>query len=425
MAKGKKGDGMPAGTVVEQVESGVAHLKNRGTLFAKVAKSVGGSVMSKRPGVREWIDTGNLALNQACSGKYFGGGCPNGRVIECFGPSSSGKTLVGNNMLRGVQLLDGWPVFIDAENSVDAEFAARTSHLDPDQVIVLEEGVDTIEAAFDKIHDVVLQIRRDVDPHKPIFMVYDSIAASPSEKEFEGSALHALEEEEKRKANKDMPGDRAKACSKEFRRLGPVLKRMNASVFFINQIRNKIGVMFGSPETTAGGGKSLEYYASLRLRTRAEKKFTDKLGNVIGLQVTVQNVKNKCFRPFVVAEKLQLYFDKGINPVSGLLSSLIRAGRVVCVKKASGQYAVLNEWSGGEEVTFRSSEERNDVPVEVLLKCPSLVDAPSQDALAKYLATFESGLHAHEDVAGEQVVRESGEDGEVVPSEFTDETVEG
>lgn len=244
MARGKKAaTGDDTAATIEKTEKVLT--KAKGALFAKVAKSVGGSVLSKRPGVREWIDTGNLALNHACSGRYYGGGCPNGRVIECFGPSSSGKTLVGNNLLRGVQLLDGWPVFIDAENSVDAEFAQKTSHLDPDQVIVLEDGVDTIEAAFDKIHDVVLKIRRDVDPQKPIVMVYDSIAASPSEKEFEGSALHAMEQEVNRKDNKDMPGDRAKACSKEFRRLSPVLKRMNACVFFINQVRNKIGVMFG------------------------------------------------------------------------------------------------------------------------------------------------------------------------------------
>lgn len=388
--------------------------KSRGHLFAKIAKSVGGNVLSKRPGVKDWIDTGNLTLNFACSGKYYGGGVPNGRVIECFGPSSSGKTLVGNNILRGVQMLNGWPVFIDAENSVDAEFARKTSHLDPDSVIVLEEGVDTIQAAFDKIHDVVLQIRRDVDPDRPIVMVYDSIAASPSEKEFEGSALYALEEDGKRVENKDQPGDRARACSKEFRRLSPVLKRMNACVFFINQIRQKIGVMFGPSEATAGGGKALEYYSSLRLRTRAESKLKDKLGNIIGLKVTVTNVKNKCFRPFVEAEKLQLYFDKGINPLSGLLSSLIRAGRVVSAgKKGTGQYAVMDAWSGGQQVVFKSSEERNDVPMDVLLKCPSLVDAPSEEALKSYLAMFEDGLSADQDVASEQVVSEAnGEDGD-------------
>lgn len=357
------------------------------SLFDKIADKTGGRKLSETEPVRNWLDTGVLSLNRVCSGKYMGGGIPSGKVIEIMGPSSTCKTLFATNILHGTQKANGWPVFIDAENSLDKDFAEKASHLDTDRVLIYDEGVDTLEKGFSKIHDAIRTIREE-DTERPIMIVYDSIAASPSEREFEDTALA-----ENQKENKDKPGERALICSKELRKLTPVLARLNASVLFINQIRNKIGVMYGNPETGAGGGRSLEYYASLRLRTNASKKYKDKLGNVIGMEVSVRNLKNKCHTPFAFTTGLELFYNKGINPIGGLRESLVMAGRVVKVEGKKGKWLVAPEFSGGRNVEFTAAADAN-MPAEVIVDCPALVDAESGEQVQKYLESFKAAMDA-------------------------------
>jgi len=730
--------------------------------FAELAAAIGGEILESTDAVKEWIDTGNLALNYLCSGRFVGGGIPSGKVIEIFGPSSSCKTLFATNILKGCQKAGGFALFLDAENTLNKEFAQKASHLETSKVLVLK--ADSLERAFAKMMAAIRKIREKFGPEKPIVIVYDSIAASPSDREY---AETEMTEEQQLKA-KDMPGERAKTISKAMRQLTPLIEESNTAVLFINQVRQRIGVMFGcfhydsrvqladgstmkigkivnqklpvnvmsfnyktgniepkrvvawhdngnlqdnecflqfvvrkrggngrtqfactpnhkifvpavqvhpgdkpwreiqagklnvgdkmmvgqpyyltqdqkqlvygsilgdgslrmqgddscvqlrvghgieqksycqwkqeimepwisytedkdhrycfdtipmyelrgmqgmtedsfiphevidgldvlglavwylddgtfagnyqkwgngkasiycqkfanrermlevlkrrfgldakmfrngfrfdsentdrlhklvapyvhpsmeyklhpkyrgqfnyeieqvdesviryqaveseildiyqkpttrskrkfdltiednstyivdgaivhnSPETTTGGN-ALGFYTSLRLKTKAEKRFTDKLDNVIGMGVTVRNVKNKCFKPFVEARNMNLLFDQGINPFSGLLELLIQTERIAGC--GSGTYKVNEPWAGGQEIKFKSALERNDVPLDALLKCPALVDAKSAEEVQEYMTVFGQAVEAmQEKVAKEEEVNEA--DGE-------------
>jgi hypothetical protein len=162
-------------------------------------------------------------------------------------------------------------------------------------------------------------------------------------------------------------------------------------MYVVNQERSKIGVMYGPSKTQAGGGEALKYYASCRLALAARKKIVQKKTKVvIGVNLTVRNEKNRTHRPFLSTEGIQIYFDGGINPVGGLLTILIGAGRVEMSGK--GTYKVCEPWAGGNTVTFKASKVRNDVPISLLMDCPALVDATSTEEVKEYLSHFESAL---------------------------------
>lgn len=362
-----------------------------------LADKMGGEILSRVDSVKTWIDTGVFALNFLCSGKFMGGGIPSGKIMEIFGPSSSCKTLFATNILKGVQKAGGIAVFLDAENTLSKDFAEKASKLQADKVIVLK--ANSLEQAFAKINTAIRAIREVYPVEIPVVIVYDSIAASPSEREFEETKL----EEEALAKCKDRVADRAKTINKELRKLTPVLENNNVTCLFINQVRVNVGVFMGNPEVTPGG-KSLEFYSTLRIRTQASKRFKDDLENVIGMNVSVKNVKNKVFRPFIETHGLQLFFDQGINPVSGLLELLMRDGRIELVSQ--GNYRVSPEFSGGEEIKFKSSKERNDIPIEVLVKCPSIIDAESPQQVEEYLQTFQSGIEASDIVASSEDLNE-------------------
>jgi hypothetical protein len=164
--------------------------------------------------------------------------------------------------------------------------------------------------------------------------------------------------------------------------------------------------MFGPTNTTGGGGRSLEYYTSLRLETRASTRLKDKLENVIGMCVSVSNQKNKVFRPFVSAKNMQLFFDKGINPFGGLLDLLLKQGRVE--GSGAGNYRVMEPWAGGHDIRFKSSKERNDVPAETLLACPALVDGTDSAQVQCYLDNFGSALDAVDnDIGSEEELKDT------------------
>lgn len=365
-------------------------------LFRKLSKGIGAEILDDRD-KSAWpcIDTGVLGLNYILSGKFCGGGVPGGSVLEGFGNSSSGKTLFGTNLLRGCQTAGGIAVMLDAEQSLSKEFAIKASHVDPKKFIVVV--ADTLENAFNRIHKTIRMVRDEIKIplDRPLVIVYDSIAVSPSEREFaeveldlETVSKAAMKEAG---AGSDKPGERAKICSKELRKLPPVLAKNNVTIFFINQIRSKIGVMFGDPTTTAGGGMALEFYSSMRIRLSSSKQIKDNLGNSIGINVNVKCIKNKCFRPFMEVRGVRLFFDKGINPFSGLLELMLQTGRIEAVKPA-GTYKIKEPWAGGQEITFKSNKERNDIPAEVLLKCPAIVDASDASQVQYYIDMFGDAL---------------------------------
>lgn len=355
--------------------------------WSKMASSFGAELLDDVGEVPCWIDTGSLALNYICSGNFMRG-VGGGRVIEIYGDSASGKSLLAMNILKGVQKIGGVPILIDAEHAVSKAFAVAASKVDPTRMIILE--ADTLEKGFARINNAIRKIRQEwkVPLDKPIAIVYDSIAASPSEREFaettidlENTTKAAMKEAG---AGSDKPGERAKICSKELRKLPAILKVNNACVVFINQLRDKIstGIMWGNPETTAGGGRALEYYASTRLKLRSNKTPKDNKGVVLGVNISATCTKNRCFRPYAEAKGLYLFFEQGINPFGGLLELLIQADRI---KGSSGNYTVCEPYADGKEIKFKASKERNDVPAEVLLKCPKLVDADCEEQIQYYI----------------------------------------
>ena len=220
----------------------------------------------------------------------------------------------------------------------------------------------------------------------------------------------------------EQPGERAKICSRELRKLNTVMERCNATVVILNQTRDKIGT-YVPTKTTAGGGNALPFYASCRLETKTmqkiEKKISGSKKKILGINVKLKNQKNKTHRPFVESENVQLLFDKGINPISGLLSCLLDAERVEVMK--AGNFLVKPEFAGGEEVKFRASLERNDVPIEVLIKCPALIDASSADEVKAYLEPYKAAIEgrAEDDSEVELNSVSDGEDASI------DEELEG
>ena len=152
---------------------------------------------------------------------------------------------------------------------------------------------------------------------------------------------------------------------------------------------------------------------------KIEKKISGSKKKILGINVKLKNQKNKTHRPFVESENVQLLFDKGINPISGLLSCLLDAERVEVMK--AGNFLVKPEFAGGEEVKFRASLERNDVPIEVLIKCPALIDASSADEVKAYLEPYKAAIEgrAEDDSEVELNSVSDGEDASI------DEELEG
>jgi recombination protein RecA len=364
--------------------------------FAKTAKKTGGEVLANIDSVSYFVDTGNLAVNYICSGYFITGGVPGGKLTEIFGPSSSSKSLFGNNILFGCQKINGVAVLIDAENSANKEFIKKASHADLDQI--LRYTPPTLEQVFAKIYEVIEFIRGELGPNVPIVIVYDSITVSPCERELREVKLPANYTQAQFKAivgAKQQPGERARICSTEFRKLNTMMEKYNVTVIVLNQTRSKIGVLYGNPETTGGGGNALEFYASCRLRPQTQKKIEQKLSakkkKILGINVKMVNKKNKTHRPFVESDGIQLTFDKGINPLGGLLSCLLDAGRIE--NKGSGNFSVKEPWAAGQQVAFKGSlDTNNTVPVDVLLQCPLLIDAQTSDEVKAYLDPFKSAM---------------------------------
>lgn len=366
-------------------------------MFATLAEETGGTILGAVDNCSFFLDTGNLAVNYICSGKIIDGGIPGQRITEIFGPSSSGKSLLAANILFGCQKINGWPILLDCENASNADWMARASHIDVRRVFRYTPF--TLEEAFSKIHNAVRTIREHEKKSKitrrPIVVVYDSISVSPCNREFKETALPENYNPtmwKKIVGAKEQPGERAKVCSKELRKIQPLLEKEDVTIIFINQIRSKIGVLYGSPEVTAGGGNSLPFYASCRLRTSQKKKIENKkLKTYAGVNMQVKNIKNRAFRPFVENEGIKLYFETGINPLSGLLSTLLEDERIT---GKAGNFSVVEKYlpEGKTEYKFKSSLERNDVPLQLLLDIPSIINASSTKEVQDYLLPFEEAI---------------------------------
>ena len=369
--------------------------------FEYLAKETAGDVLEQIDSVKYFVDTGSLALNYICSGRFISGGIPGGKLTEIYGPNSSSKSLLGANILFGCQRQKGVASLQDCENSANKEFIQKASHCNLKRIIRHTPlSLDGPEGVFHKMGKLMEKAREKISMDIPLVIVYDSIGVSPSARELREADLpdnYTAADFKRIVGGNEQPGERAKICSKELRKLNALMEKYNATVVILNQTRAKIGgyaPMGQQALTTAGGGNALPFYASCRIETKTQMKIEKKLGGkkkkIMGINVKLKNVKNKTHRPFIESDNIQLLFDRGINPISGLLICLIDSDRIEVSGK--GSYKVKEPWAGGREIKFRANFEKNEVPLEVLLDCPALIDAESKEQVEEYLEPFKAAI---------------------------------
>ena len=358
-------------------------------LLIEIAEDSGGQTLEQAGLVPYYVDSGNLALNFLLSGKFIIGGFPGGRINEAFGPEASGKSLVGCCFLGSIQKMGGIAVLLDCERASSADFAARCGHVDPKKLLTYYPI--TLESVEKKIIVVVKKIREHF-PDRPIGILWDSIGVNPTEREWNETELpeNPTAVQIKEMGGRERPGERAKCANGLLRRLNPFLNNHNATLYVVNQIRKKIGVMFGNDETTSGGGEALKFFSSIRLRLGAPKEFVNKKTKFpLGVNLKIKNKKNRHFTPGLLIENIPLFFAHGINPLGGLLQALMLSGRV----EGKGNYTVMEPWAGGEKITFKATLA-NPMDPEVLYRCPALVDANDAEQVKTYLAEWNDAINA-------------------------------
>ena len=282
----------------------------------------------------ETIPTGSISLDLALGQ----GGIPKGRIIEIYGPESSGKTTVTLHMIAEVQKRGGIAGFIDAEHALDPVYAKNIG-VDIDNLYISQpdSGEQALEIAETMVRSGAIDI-----------VVVDSVAALVPKAEIEGDMGDAH------------MGLQARLMSRALRKLTAVISKSNCVVIFINQLREKLGVMFGNPETTTGG-RALKFYSSVRLDVRRIESIKQG-GEVIGNRTRVKIVKNKVAPPFKEAE-FDIMFGKGISMVGDILDVATNADIIV---KSGAWFAYKGEKIGqGRENAKQYLEDNPEVLAEI------------------------------------------------------------
>lgn len=289
----------------------------------------------------EAIPTGSLSLDLALGI----GGIPKGRIVEIYGPESSGKTTVTLHMIAEVQKRGGIAGFIDAEHALDPVYAKNIG-VDIDNLYISQP--DCGEQALEITETMVRSGALDI-------VVVDSVAALVPKQEIDGDMGDAV------------MGAQARLMSQAMRKLTAIISKSNCTVVFINQLREKLGVMFGNPETTTGG-RALKFYSSVRLDVRRTEAIKQS-GEVVGNRTKVKVVKNKVAPPFKEAE-FDIMFGKGISKIGDILD--LAADNDIIVKSGAWYAYEGNKIGQGRENAKIYLEEHPDVCAEVESKVRDL-----------------------------------------------------
>lgn len=312
-------------------------IKALGLAMDQITKQFGdGSIMklgeAKKVDV-ELLSSGSLSLDIA-----LGGGYPKGRIIEVYGPESSGKTTLTLHAIAEMQRQGGTAAFIDAEHALDPAYAKRLG-VDTDNLLVSQP--DNGEQALEIVETLVRSNAVDL-------IVVDSVAALVPQAEIDGDM------------GDSHMGLQARLMSQALRKLTGIINKSKATVIFINQIRMKIGVMFGNPETTTGGN-ALKFYASVRADIRRTGQIKDG-ENIVGNRTKVKIVKNKIAPPFRVAE-FDIMYNEGISRTGDVLDLAVQHG---IVGKAGAWFDYKDAKIGqGREATKKYLKENPDVLNEI------------------------------------------------------------
>ena len=322
----------------EEVNTSDERAKALKLAIDKIEKDFGKGAIMKlgdKPAVSvETIPTGALALDVALGV----GGIPRGRIIEIYGPESSGKTTLAQHIVAECQKRGGIAAFVDAEHALDPEYA-RNLGVNVDELLISQP--DTGEQALDITEELVRSGAVDV-------IVVDSVAALVPQVELDGEM-----------ADQQM-GLQARLMSKALRKLSGVMNKTDCTIIFINQLREKIGVMFGNPETTTGG-RALKFYSSVRVEIRRSEVIKNGT-EIVGNKVNIKVVKNKVAPPFK-STQVDIIYGKGISRDGEVLDLAVDKD---IVDKSGAWYAYKGEKIGqGRENAKRYLVEHPDIMNEI------------------------------------------------------------
>ena len=312
----------------------------------------------------ETIPTGSLSLDLALGL----GGVPKGRIVEIYGPESSGKTTVALHMIAEVQKRGGIAGFIDAEHALDPVYAKNIG-VDIDELYISQP--DSGDQALEITETMVRSGALDI-------IVVDSVAALVPKQEIEGDM------------GDSHVGLQARLMSQALRKLTPVISKSNCVVIFINQLREKVGVMFGNPETTTGG-RALKFYSSVRMDVRRIETLKQS-GEMVGNRTRVKIVKNKIAPPFKEAE-FDIMFGKGISKEGDILDLAVKCDLV----SKSGAWFAYN----GDKI----GQGRENAKT-YLSEHPEIMEELEQNIRAHYHIGAEGDMEETEEAAAEGITKE-------------------
>ena len=288
------------------------------------------------------ISTGCLSLDVALGV----GGVPKGRIIEVFGPESSGKTTLALHIVAEAQKNNGYAAFIDAEHAMDPEYASNLGvNLDELLVSQPDSGEQSLEITETLVRSGALDV-----------IVVDSVAALVPRAELEGEM------------GDSHMGLQARLMSQALRKLTGTVNKSNTTVLFVNQIREKIGVMFGNPETTPGG-RALKFYSSVRIDIRRIGSLKDGT-DIVGNRTRVKIVKNKVAPPFKNTE-FDIMYGKGISNVGDIIDLALKGD---IIEKTGAWFSYGDMKIGqGREKTKQYLEDNNEIYIEIIHKVKSFM----------------------------------------------------